>query len=122
VLPALIPNSAIGTLFDRAHVISLQGVQTVKIPTIAAAGRPGAVPSVGEASPINVVNMSTTAPVLGPVKKMALIATITWELDQVSAARAIIEAALRIAATKQLERSLAATRRRAPRPKAFYSA
>ena len=106
ILPALAPASASARLMRRGKTIDLSGVQTVKLPFISASGRPASVPWIAEGAPAHVVMMTTNALTLGPVHKLMVIATLTQELANASAAEQIIGDALSIATTQSLDVAL----------------
>jgi hypothetical protein len=108
VLPALAPASAASKLMQLGHTISLDGLHSVKIPMIPASGRPSAPMWVAEGSPGPVYNMITSSQTLGPTKKLLIFAMLSEELEAASAGTAtlIIQEALAIATTQQLDASL----------------
>jgi hypothetical protein len=104
VLPTLAPAAAASKLMDAGTSISLAGIQTVKLPFIDSTTVPPT-PFVGEMTPIPVVDLFTKATTLGPVKKIAIISTLTEEIQAASGETAsqIIGEALNIAIAKSLD-------------------
>jgi hypothetical protein len=107
VLPLIAPQSAAMRLLDMGITISLEGVHQINLPTVQPGGRPAPV-FIGEGAPAPVVQMATSNNVLGPVKKILIITTLTSELQNVSAdsAQKILSQALAYAAEMVLDSAL----------------
>lgn len=97
------PQSAAARLFELAPRVSLDGMATITLPRWSTAfAEP---PWVGEGEPIRVVQGVAESVVLGPVRKLAAISTITSELDDMTGgvAELIVSTALRDAASRALD-------------------
>ena len=107
VLPMLAPSSASARLLAAASSLDLSGIASIKLPFIGASGRP-AVPFVAEGAPGPVVDLALSATVLGPARKLLILAALTRETQQASAgtAEAVISNALAVAAELSLDAAL----------------
>jgi hypothetical protein len=103
----LAPASASARLLAAASSLDLAGVASIRLPYIGAAGRPS-VPFVAEGSPGPVVDLVVSATVLGPVRKLLILAALTRETQEASAgtAEAVISNALAVAAEQSLDAAL----------------
>jgi hypothetical protein len=109
-LPLIAPQSAAARLLEKAITINLDGAHTINLPTILPSGRP--IPLfIAEGAPAPVVQMTTSANVLGPVKKLLIMTALTSELQAVSAdaAQQLISQALAYAAEVSLDNVLFST-------------
>jgi hypothetical protein len=99
VLPLLAPQSAAARLLEKALNVSLEP-----------SGRPTPI-FIAEGAPAPVVQMTTSANVLGPVKKLLIMTSLTSELQAVSAntAQQLIAQALAYAAEMSLDTALFST-------------
>lgn len=79
---SIAPKSAALELFNLGRIVDLTGINTVSIPHARAPG-PNA-PFVAEGAPGPVAMAPTGAFVVGPTKKMLIMAGVTRELDQAS--------------------------------------
>jgi hypothetical protein len=86
----------------------LAGVHTIKLAAIPAAGRPTSVAFVGEGQPGPHVAMTSSATILGPVRKALIFSSLSAELETASGETAakIIAEALDISVTSQLDAEL----------------
>jgi hypothetical protein len=75
---SLAPSSAALALFARGTQLSLVGVAQLAIPSVS--GEPQAV-FVGEGQPIGVADAGLSASLLGPLRKVAILATLSSELE-----------------------------------------
>ena len=79
-IPALIaPRSAVAQLFENCLRLNFEGVNTIAVPN--AAEIPGAL-FIAEGKPYPVSQGALTSAVIGPVKKLGLIAGITREVEE----------------------------------------
>jgi hypothetical protein len=107
VLPLLAPSSASARLLALATTLSLSGVSTIAVPWIATNTIPPPA-FIGEGLPIPLVNLTTAKTILGPTRKLAVLAAFTSELQSASvpAAESIIGQALAIASERALDAAL----------------
>jgi hypothetical protein len=66
-------------LFEKGFNVDLRGLASVRIPTITAALP--ALSFVGEGAPAPVINLTFSSTTLGPIKKLAIMAAVTEELE-----------------------------------------
>ena len=107
VLPLLSPSSASARLLALATSLDMTGYATIAVPWIAASAiAPPAF--IGEGAPAPLVNLTTAKSVLGPVKKLLVLAAFTSEMASASvpAAESIIGQALGIATERALDGAL----------------
>jgi hypothetical protein len=79
---SLVPASAALNLFDRANKLDLAGLTTISVPSMA-----GQLPRpvfVAEGAPAPSISPGTASTVLGPARKILVLAAITTELDEAS--------------------------------------
>jgi hypothetical protein len=102
ILPLLAPQSAALKLFTAGVTLDLAGINSVRIPNIASAPVARFVGE-GLAAPMTSVGFGST--VLGPERKILILASITRELETSGPenASAVIGAVLAAAATKTLD-------------------
>lgn len=107
VLPMLAPASASARLLAAAGALDLAGIASIRLPFIGAAGRPP-VPFVAEGAPGPVVDLVVSATVLGPARKLLILAALTRETQEASAGTAerVISDALAAAAEQSLDSAL----------------
>jgi hypothetical protein len=79
VFRSLAPNSAALALFDSGFSVDLRGLASVRIPSITSAS-PTAV-FVGEGAPAAGTDLTFSANAVGPIKKMAILAAVSEELE-----------------------------------------
>ena len=78
---SLAPSSAALALFQMGLALSLEGASTIRIPSVA--GRPVQPVFVSEGSPAPTLQWSFNAnTVLGPARKILMLAAVTGELDE----------------------------------------
>jgi hypothetical protein len=99
---SIAPKSAALELFNYGHSIDLTGLNTVSIPHI---GLLPAAPFVAEGAPGPVLQAPTSAFVVGPTRKILILAGVTRELDQATPQGAvnIVATILGDAAAKSLD-------------------
>jgi hypothetical protein len=99
---SIAPKSAALELFSYGRSIDLTGLNTVSIPHI---GLSPAAPFVAEGAPGPVIQAPTSALVIGPTRKILVMAGVTRELDQVTPQGAvnIVATILGDAAAKSLD-------------------
>jgi hypothetical protein len=78
---SIAPKSAALELFNLGRIIDLSGLNTVSIPGVGALPGP---PFVAEGAPGPVLQTPTFGLVIGPTKKLLVMAGVTRELDQAS--------------------------------------
>jgi hypothetical protein len=102
-LRSLAPGSAAMKLFERGRILDLSGVTQITIPNLASA--PASPVFVSEMSPAPVVNLALTGSVLGPSRKILIIAALSDELQDAApdAASMVIGRALSDAANKSID-------------------
>jgi hypothetical protein len=107
VLPSLAPSSAASQLLALATTLDLSGVGTIKIPTIPPTTQTP-VSWIGEDKPAPVIALSLGSVILGPTKKLLVLAAVSGEMAAASAANAetIVGRALEIAAGRALDSTL----------------
>jgi hypothetical protein len=107
VLPMLAPASASARVLAMANALDLSGLQSIRLPFIGLAGRPP-VPFVLEGDPGSVVDLTVSATVLGPTKKLLILSALTREMSDASAGNAevIIGDALALSAEQSLDAAL----------------
>jgi Phage capsid family len=105
---SLAPSSATVALFGRGTEVSLIGVSQLAIPSVAAPPQAG---FVGEGQPIPNIDFDFAANKIGPLRKLALLATVTGELQVATAetASVIIGRVLSDAVSKSLDRAVFST-------------
>ena len=94
ILPLLAPARASARLLSLAKSL-LSGVSSTKLPFIGATGRPS-VPFVAEGQPGPVADLTIASAILGPAKKLLIMAALTRENQKTSAetAQTLIGSAL----------------------------
>jgi hypothetical protein len=99
---SIAPKSAALALFGHGRSIDLTGINTVSIPH---AGALPASPFVGEGAPGPVLQTPTGSFVVGPTRKILIMASVTRELDQATPQGAvnIVSTILGDAAAKSLD-------------------
>lgn len=107
ILPMLAPAAASSRLLALATTLDLAGLGSIKLPYIGFAGRPP-VPFIAEGDPANVVDLTVSATVLGPVRKLLILSALTREMAEASASNAeiIIGNALALSAAQSLDTAL----------------
>jgi hypothetical protein len=110
LLPLLAPSAASARLLRRSRSLDLEGVHHVIVPSIPYGGRPSPV-FIGEANPAPAVLMMSNAVAVGPMRKILIAASLTAELEAVSAgtAEAIIGQALALATEQSVDGALFST-------------
>jgi hypothetical protein len=107
VLPLLAPSSASGRLLALATSIDMSGYATIAVPWIAASSiAPPAF--IAEGAPAPLVNLTTARSILGPTRKLLVLAAFTDEIQNASVpvAESIISQALSIATERALDGAL----------------
>lgn len=105
ILPLLAPASAAAKLLGLATQLELTTGLTISIPGITPASLP-TVPFLAEGQAAPVVELNTSASILGPTKKLLIIAAISDMLSNASLAEQVISAALSSAAEQSLDKAL----------------
>ena len=107
VLAQLAPAAASARLLALATSLDLSGLQSIRLPYIGLAGRPP-VPFVAEGDPGSVVDLTVSSTVLGPTRKLLILAGLTREMAAASASNAevIIGDALALSAEQSLDAAL----------------
>ena len=101
---SLAPSSAALQLFEAGFSIDLRGLHDVRIPSITAALP--TVTFVGEGEPTAAIDLSFSGTAVGPVKKLAILAAISQELENASSpelATAVVARVLGDATQKALD-------------------
>jgi hypothetical protein len=100
---SLAPSSAALQLFERGMQLDLAGITTVRIPNIANA--PPAPIFVGEGKPAPNVHWTFGGTVLGPAKKVLILAAVTNEMENATpdTASAVIGRVLADASNKSID-------------------
>ena len=104
VLAQLAPAAASARLLAMATTLDLSGLQSIRLPFIGFAGRPPP-PFVLEGDPGSVVDLTVSATILGPVKKLLILSALTREMSEASASNAevIIGDALALSSEQSLD-------------------
>jgi hypothetical protein len=76
---SLAPASAALKLFEAGLSIDLRGLQSVRVPSITA--QLPTVVFIGEGDPIGAIDLSFSSNTVGPVKKLAILAAVSEELE-----------------------------------------
>jgi hypothetical protein len=102
---SLAPSSAALQLFERGLQLDLAGITTIRIPNFASL--PPAPIFIGEGKPAPNVHWTFDATVLGPARKVLILAAVTGELETATpeSASALWAGFLRIAPTSPSTRS-----------------
>jgi hypothetical protein len=100
---SLAPGSAALQLFDACEKFDLGGINTIRIPRVAALS-PTPV-FVGEGAPAPAVQFTTAATTLGPARKIMVLSAVTEELNEASpdTAAAVIGRVLADASNKSID-------------------
>ena len=100
----LAPAAASSRLLALATTLDLSGLQSIRLPFIGLAGRPPT-PFVAEGDPGSVIDLTVSATVLGPTKKLLILSALTREMAAASAenAEVIIGNALALSAEQALD-------------------
>jgi hypothetical protein len=80
---SLVPGSAALALFDASNTLDLAGLTTISVPNVAAL--PPRPPFVGEGQPAPAVQLALGKTVLGPARKIMVLAAMTREIEEASA-------------------------------------
>jgi hypothetical protein len=105
VLPQIAPDAASSKVLALGTLVSLDGINTVRLPYVGGSGRPASTPFVGEGAPIPATNLSVSGPILGPAHKVSIAAALSTELQDGSGdmAAAIIGRALAASAELSID-------------------
>jgi hypothetical protein len=105
LLPQIAPDAASSKVLALGTLVSLDGVNTVRLPYVGGSGRPASTPFVGEGAPVPVVDLITSGAILGPAHKISIAAALSAELADGSGdmAAAIIGKALAAAAELSID-------------------
>ena len=104
-ISSLVPLSAAAKLFDAAVPVSLDGVNSISFPYRSGAIDPAAV-WVAQGAPIPTIQLSLTSATLGPMHKLAIIASLTRETAEHASGEAVLTTLLRENAARALDASL----------------
>ena len=101
----LAPAAASSRLLALATTLDLSGLQSIRLPFIGLAGRNIPTPFVAEGDPGSVIDLTISATVLGPTKKLLVLSALTREMAAASAenAEVIIGNALALSAEQALD-------------------
>jgi hypothetical protein len=108
VLPMLAPAAASTRLFALSMQLSLDGIATLRLPFIGGAGRPSAPVFIAEGAAAPVVDLATSAAILGPTCKLCILSAVSGELQEASAdtAEDVVSAALAFSAEQSIDSAL----------------
>jgi hypothetical protein len=107
-LEMLAPDCAAAKVLNLGAKLSLDGLNSIKLPYIGGAGRPAKPLFIAEGAPAPVANLSSSLAILGPCCKVLVQAAVTGELQSASAgtAEAIVGQALAISTAQSLDTAL----------------
>jgi hypothetical protein len=107
-LEMLAPDCAAAKVLGLGNKLSLDGVNTIKLPYVGGAGRPVKPAFIAEGAPAPAPELSTSGAILGPTCKVLVQAAISGELQSASAetAERIVGMALSYSTTQSLDAAL----------------
>jgi hypothetical protein len=102
------PGGGVDAIVCAQYQLSLDGIATLRLPFIAGAGRPSAPAFIPEGAAAPVVDLATSAAILGPTCKLCILSAVSGELQAASGETAedVVSAALAFSAEQSIDGAL----------------